>query len=189
MKKSNYLAVAVVIATAILYRLLRAFDLGDSINIATDKIANMFLPNTTQSRIYDAALQRLKTKFDAKQAENLAQKMVSQSCYETAIGGVPYRSNVLQNNLNAFGYKYYKGSKYQTGIGTISPELNSYAKYKDVADSAREVADWIGRRKADFINVKNLEQYAEALKKNNYYGQSATLYALGIKKFQDYGKV
>lgn len=188
MKKSN-LAVLVVILAAFFYKIIRSLDPGDTISRVFDKISNMFLPGTTQQRIYDAALQRLQTKFDDSQAKILAGLMVAQSCYETAVGGQPYKSNVLQNNLNAFGYKYYPKSIYQIGKGSISPELNAYARYNDVADSAREVADWIGRRKADFNKVKEYEGYALALKKNNYFGQDAQAYAKGVLKFISYGQV
>jgi hypothetical protein len=171
---------AVVFAAAVfLYYLSRWFDLG-FISRLYDKIENVMIRKSTADRIYDSAAERLARKFTKKQIAVLAELMVEQSKYETA----NYTSNVLRNNQNAFGYKYFKGSLYQKGAGTISPEMNQYGKYDDVADSSREVADWLVRRYADFATVITEEQYAAALKKNQYFGQSAYLYAKGLLVYE-----
>ncbi len=182
-----YKVIAVVIAAAIvLYKLLRRVD-NDSLNIITDKVANVFLPGSISDRIYQAALQRLSLKFTSAQAAVLSRLMVAQSKYETA----NYTSHVLQANKNAFGYKYYRGSIYQIGIGTPASGFDAsgnldggtYGLYRDVADSAREVADWIGRRKADFINADSPTMYAVALDHNDYYGEDVYRYAAGLQKY------
>lgn len=147
----------------------------------------MSLPTDNEKRIYAAALERLERKFPQGQARLLASLMVAQSKYETA----NYTSNVFKKNNNAFGYKYYKGSLYQNGFGLVAPSKDaqgnpdggSYAKYSDVADSAREVADWIGRRKESFINVSNPLTFAAALKNNDYFGQTAYQYYQGVQKY------
>lgn len=109
----------------------------------------------------------------------LASLMVAQAKHETA----NFRSSVFRTNKNAFGYKYVKGAKWQVGSGKVSPEGNSYAQYESVYNSARDVAGWIKRRWKDFQNVKTPSEYASALKKNGYYGDTVTNYLKGLNAF------
>lgn len=160
--KRNYIiylyivAILIGIAIVIIYR---RYILPDRTN---DKITDMFTPKTdTETLIYKAAIERLLRKFTEAQSKLLAGFMVAQSKHETA----NYTSPVFKHNNNAFGYKYYKGSLYQIGRGTGSPEGNAYAKYKNVQDSAREVADWIGRGQTAFASVNTITDFATALKK------------------------
>lgn len=149
--------VAILIGMAVLI-IYRRYVLPDRTN---DKIDDMFTPKTnTETLIYKAAIERLLRKFTEAQSKLLAGFMVAQSKHETA----NYTSNVFKNNNNAFGYKYYKGSLYQLSAGTGSPEGNAYAKYRNVQDSAREVADWIGRGQTAFSAVKTIADFATALK-------------------------
>lgn len=119
---------------------------------------------STQQQIYNAAIQRLRLKFSQSQAELLALMMIPMAQFETN----NFTSNVFKNNNNAFGYKYFPGSAYQIGRGTAAPQTGgdsgSYGRYATVADSAKEVADWIGRGQAAFKNVKTIPDFVQALK-------------------------
>lgn len=145
-----------------------------------DPLQNRFtMSNKTQQRIYDAAIPRLVRNFTQLQSELLARLMVAQAAHETG----NFTSNVFRNNLNAYGYKRFTRSPYQKKVdGFKSPEGNNYAAYNDVADSAREVADWLGRRKADFNKVTNGTQYAEALKKNGFFTDGLGNYTAALNK-------
>lgn len=144
-----------------------------------------------ESQIYSAALQKLQG-LGFPNARALALLMVAQAKHETN----GFTSPVFKKNNNAFGYKYVKGAKYQLGAGSAAPPSEGrqpYAKYATVADSAREVAAWIGRRKKYFLLVNTKEQYARELKRQGYYGrfpgmtdeQSITNYLGGLKKYYD----
>lgn len=145
-----------------------------------DPIQNKFTMSTeTQKRIYDAAIPRLIRNFTKEQAEQLAKFMVAQAAHETG----NFRSNVFRNNLNAFGYKRFVRSPYQKKEnGFMSPEGNNYASYNDVADSSREIADWLGRRKADFTIVKTATEYAAALKKHKFFTDNLQNYTTAMNK-------
>jgi hypothetical protein len=131
---------------------------------------------SVESGIYAAAIERLRIRTDDIKLLNLlASCMVAQSKYETG----NYTSNVYLKNNNAFGYKYYKGSIYQSGV----VESGAYGFYSSYIDSAREVADWIGRRWNDFKAVTDVNSYAAALKKNDYFEQQVLVYALGMSHY------
>jgi hypothetical protein len=192
-KKGHVMKVtaAVIAAAVLVYNLLRYIGVDAVTNItdmATDKIANLFLPKSTQGRIYAAMLQRLERKFTTAQAKVLGTLGVQQCSYETSYNGVPFSSNVFRKYNNVCGYKVYKGSLYQDkAAGGMSPEGNAYGSYLEqgVEGCARELADWIGRRKESFLNVQNETQYAVAMKANDFMGQSATAYAAGMKTFKN----
>lgn len=192
-KTQTYLIYSAIIATVVaIVVLFRRYIFPESFN---DKIDDMTTTGTTESLIYNAALQRLLRKFNATQADRLAKLMVAQSKYETALNGKPYTSNVFLKHNNAFGYKYTALSAYQIGKGGEAPAKDAqgnldggnYGVYKNVQDSAREVADWLGRGVTAFAQVSTATQYAQALKTGRpgfaYYGQSAELYAKGVAKF------
>jgi hypothetical protein len=121
-------------------------------------------------------------------SETLAKLIVGQARYETN----DYKSNVFLNLNNAFGYKYVGQKKWPIGGGTGAPlsdaqgnpDGGTYAKYKNVADSTGELVDWIKRKESQgffkIADIQTPEQYAAALKKASYYGQTATTYAKGI---------
>ena len=105
--------------------------------------------------------------------------MIAQAIHETG----NFTSNVFRNNLNAFGYKRFARSPYQVKDGFKSPEGNNYAAYNDVADSSREVADWIGRRKTKgFATVKTPVEFAKRLKENAYFTDREDVYANALQK-------
>ena len=115
---------------------------------------------------------------------DLAKIMVAQARYESA----DYSSNTFRLTNNAFGYKYYPGSKWQAGQGNPSSEYgldqSSYAKYKSITDSTGEVVDWLKRRQNEGLfkisDIKTAGQYANALKSGGYYGEPASNYATGL---------
>lgn len=129
--------------------------------------------------LYNSALSRLTRKFNLSQSKLLASLMVAQAKHETG----NFTSSVFKNNNNAFGYKYYKGSLYQIGKGKTSPELDSYGNFNTPEDSAKEVADWLGRRKADFEKISTPAEYGHLLKKYKYYGADENLYITALKNF------
>jgi Mannosyl-glycoprotein endo-beta-N-acetylglucosaminidase len=108
--------------------------------------------------------------------------MVAQSGHETA----DWTSNVFKTCNNGFGYKYV-GQKLAEGACTGAPEGDSYAKYKDLADSTREMARWIIRRKEKFVAVDTLEEYAKVLHDEGYYGdqngKGYSIYLAGLKRY------
>lgn len=120
--------------------------------------------------------------------ETIANLIVGQARYETN----DYTSNVFKTLNNAFGYKFVGQTKWPIGAGTGAPSKDAqgnadggtYAKYKNVADSTGEIVDWLKRRQKDgVLNLNTIQtpaQYATALKRAGYYGQSADTYAKGI---------
>jgi len=116
--------------------------------------------------------------------DTLANILVAQAQYET--GG--YKNNAFLKGLNAFGYKYVKGAKYQLAdAGNTSTEGNAYAKYPSLENSTLEVLAWLERRaKEGYFTIDSLttpEAYAAALKSADYYGQSSAEYATGLSYY------
>ena len=132
----------------------------------------------TESIIYNTAFDFLKAK-GFNNAKLLALYMVAQSKHETG----NYTSRHFKESNNAFGYARYAGSLYQIGAGSIADNKQPVGKYKSVADSTKEVAAWISRRKKTFSEVRNLSEYGAALKSHGYYGDSFTNYYAGLKRF------
>lgn len=132
-----------------------------------------------EREIYQAAMERLPRRFTPAQAQRLASLMLAQAKLETG----NFTSNVFKTNKNAYGYKYYKGSIWQAGPGVMSPEGNTYANFRTVGDSAKEVADWLGRRAKNFNSVTTPEAYAQALKAAGYYGTTWQKYAAMLRRF------
>ena len=131
-----------------------------------------------QAQIYSAGLDKLRS-LSFPNADVLARFMVVQSQHETA----NYTSHVFTTNKNAFGYKRVVGSSYQIGNGVKSPEGDSYAKYASVADSAKEVAAWIGRRKNQFVGVKTVDEYIHIIKQDGYFGDKESNYLADVKRY------
>ena len=114
----------------------------------------------------------------------LALLMVAQSKVESG----NYTSNIFKTGNNAFGFMYYKGSKYQIGQGPVADNHYPAAKYKNVEDSTREVTSWIKRRQLDgqfpkdLTGIKTPLIYATYLKNgaHPYMGASISSYANGM---------
>jgi flagellum-specific peptidoglycan hydrolase FlgJ len=116
--------------------------------------------------------------------ERLAVLMVKQAKHETA----DFSSRVFLEDNNAFGYKYYSGSPYQTDKGRTSTEGDPYAHYATIEDSTREIIDWLYRRKRegkfpDLATITTEEQYAQLLKASGYYGDPVAVYLEGLKRW------
>lgn len=113
----------------------------------------------------------------------LALLVVAQSKHETN----GYTSNVFKTCNNAFGYKYV-GQAIAKSCSQ-SPELDNYAGYSTVENSAKEMAFWIKRRQAQGIFPANLNeiqsasQYAMLLKNSGFYGDTVTNYTAGLLRW------
>ncbi len=153
-------AFAIIITLAIYFR---RYILPERLN---DKIDDMNIKGNTETQIYNAAIERLARHFNAQQSKILAAFMVAQSKQES---GADYGSKVAKTLNNVLGYKVYKGSPYQLFDKSLAAvDGGASAHYANVADCAREVADWIGRRATDFATVTTAKQYVDAMFKNGY---------------------
>lgn len=124
------------------------------------------------------------TVYNPGVTDTLASILVAQSRHETG----DYTSKFFRVNNNAFGYARYAGSPYQVGAGDIADNKQPIASYNSIEDSTKEVIDWIYRRFRrgqfpDPASIKTVEQYAEALKEANYYGDSLSNYLAGLRRF------
>lgn len=115
----------------------------------------------------------------------LAALVVAQAKHETG----NFSSPIFLNQNNAFGYSYFSGSPYQIGSGVVADNGLKTAKYANVADSTREIVDWIGRRSrdgrfpADLSTIQTPADYAALLKQNGYFTDSLSNYANGLARF------
>lgn len=134
---------------------------------------------TPEQIIYNTTYKMYLPIFGEKQSDILAELAVSQSKHETG----NYKSKHFRESNNAFGYAYVKGARYQIGAGSIADNKRPVAKYASVADSARELAAWVIRRKQHFVSVSNPQQYAETLKANGYFGDTVRNYVRGLISF------
>lgn len=115
---------------------------------------------------------------------NIRTLLVAQAKHETA----NFTSNAFKKNNNLYGYKRYKGSKYQIGNGITSSEGDAYASYASIEDSVKEVCDWILRRQKEGkfpedLRFVDADQYAGYLKDAGYYGDSVANYTRGLKHY------
>ena len=116
----------------------------------------------------------------------LAELLVAQAKHESG----NFDSRAFIQGFNAFGYSYVPGAVWQTGEpGLIADNGQPVAKYKSVADSTREIVDWIYRRvkegkfPRDLSTITTPEQYAKLLKDAGYYGDTVSNYAGGLRRF------
>lgn len=115
----------------------------------------------------------------------LASLVAAQAAHETG----NFTSNIFRSFNNAFGYTYVPGSLYQVGAGTLADNNMPVAAYNSIEDSTREIIDWIYRRiaegkfPADLTTIKTPEQYAQLLKQSNYYTDTLSNYAAGLKRY------
>jgi len=138
---------------------------------------------TTEQVIYNQAIKG--TNNNPGLPVSLANLLVSQAKHETG----NFTSNFFKNYNNAFGYSYNQNSSYQIAPGTIADNGIKIAAYRNIADSTKEVIDWIYRRVNDGSFPKNLntivspEQYVLLLKKAGYFTDTITNYLTGLKKY------
>lgn len=108
----------------------------------------------------------------------LASFMVAQAEHESAL----YSSQVFLSCNNAYGYKYV-GQSLAVACRQAPEDELKYAGYKDVSDSAREVARWIKKRMSQFESVTTPEEYAIVLERNGYFGGNLSVYQKAIATF------
>lgn len=102
--------------------------------------------------------------------------IAAQAAHESA----NFTSSVFKDCNNSFGYSNVRGA---------CPGHERYQKYNSVNESVLEVVAWIKRRQAEGKFPANLatittpEQYAQLLKNSNYYEDSVSNYASGIRRF------
>lgn len=114
----------------------------------------------------------------------LANLLVAQAAHETG----NFTSRFFRDYNNAFGYSW-AGSRYQTGPGPAADNGQPIGVYASVADSTREIVDWIYRRQkegkfpADLSTITTPDQYAQLLKNAGYYGDTLSNYTAGLRRF------
>ena len=104
--------------------------------------------------------------------------MVAQANHESAA----YTSGVFSRCNNAYGYKYV-GQELAVACSKAPEDELNYAGYKNVSDSAKEVARWIKRRMSQFESVKTPEEYAIVLERNGYFGGNLSVYKRAMNQF------
>lgn len=134
--------------------------------------------NQFQQSIYNAAIAEGVDKINPA----LPSLMIAQAEHESA----NFTSNVFVKCNNGYGYKWV-GQKTAIGACTGAPEGDKYAAYKSLYDSAVEMAKWIKRREDKFKTVDTLEEYAQILHDEGYYGDQAgkgySIYLAGLRKY------
>lgn len=142
------------------------------------------LINQYSAQIYNQA--RKGSPFNPGLPVTLANLLVAQARHETG----SFTSNAFTKHHNAFGYAYFGGSNYQTGEeGLIADNGQPVADYETVEDSVKELVDWIYRRSRagtfpkDLNTIQTPEQYADYLKRANYYQDTLQNYWAGLKNF------
>lgn len=127
-----------------------------------------------------------------------AKLIVAQARFESA----DYTSNVFQKNLNTSGMKFI-GQPLATR-GTPAPKNEQrcnggcdgdyYAKFRSVQDSASDKIVRLysktmgGVTPEQLKNVKSADEFAELLKKRNYYGFGKFGTEVGNKEQQNYAR-
>jgi hypothetical protein len=115
----------------------------------------------------------------------LASLIEAQAKHETG----NFSSPIFTQQNNAFGYSYYPGSNYQLpDPGRVADNGFTTARYQNVADSTREIVDWLGRRVATgkipaLSSITTAADYATILKANGYYGDSIENYTGGLLRY------
>lgn len=110
--------------------------------------------------------------------ERLAELMLAQAKHESA----NFTSAVFKDCNNAFGYSSIAG-------GPSCPGHSFYKSYYNLADSTKEICNWIKRRQAegkfpkDLNTIQTPEQYAALLKGAAYYEDAQSNYAAGLKRW------
>jgi len=135
-------------------------------------------------RIYEQATRG--TAYNKGLPPVLSSLVAAQAAHETG----NFTSRFFTDYNNAFGYSYVPGGIYQLDIpGDFSTNGQPVAKYRSIEDSTKEIVDWIYRRikegkfPADLRTIQTPEQYAALLKDANYFEDSISNYAAGIKRF------
>lgn len=131
----------------------------------------------TEQLIYTTAISELMA-VGFTCVKPLALLVLAQSKHESG----KYTSHLFLTYHNAFGYSYTRSSKYQVKAGSNADNGVPIGAYKNVADSTKEICDWLGRRKATFQNLTTPAEYAAALKACGYYGDTVANYLAGLTR-------
>ena len=125
---------------------------------------------------FTAEVMRLKFVMPA-QARSLADYATAQAQFESE----NFSSPVFRETMNAIGYKHVPGSRWQCGRSAHpSTEGDYYAAYKTLGDCARELANWIYRRREWFAQVVGLPAYVALMKQCGYFGCPEAQYLHGL---------
>jgi uncharacterized FlgJ-related protein len=114
----------------------------------------------------------------------LAKIMASQAQLESA----NFTSNVFKTNKNAYGYKYVKQKIATQGLPAPKNEGGYYANYKNVSDSAIELANYVKRRYKEkrfpaLETITSARQYAELLTNVGYHTSTRESYVKGVEYY------
>lgn len=111
--------------------------------------------------------------------QTLAKLLVAQSKVETN----NYQHRFFTIGLNAFGYSYVPGAKWQLDRGgPLADNGVPIAQYSSIENSVHEIASWIKRRQAEGKFPANLneittpDEYATLLKNAGYYQADLSTY-------------
>lgn len=113
--------------------------------------------------------------------------MVDQSRDETG----DYTSNFFINDNNAFGYAAVEGAYWQDGSSdTVADNGQLAAHYSSVANSAREIVDWLYRRGATYqqLAAMSLSDYVAYLlsdPEHEYFGVSQSVYYSALSAYDN----
>jgi hypothetical protein len=114
----------------------------------------------------------------------LAKIMTSQAQLESA----NFTSNVFKINKNAYGYKYVRQKIATQGLPAPKNEGGYYANYKNVSDSAIELANYVKRRLKEkrfppLETITSARQYAELLTDSGYHTSTRDSYVKGVEYY------
>lgn len=173
------LAAIIALALVVIYR---RYVLPEAINNKIDDIT-VSAGSSNAVLAYNAAYNRLLQNFTGNQSALLAALIVAQGKVES----YNYTSALFRDDNNAYGFDYFKQSKYAARPSTLHFNGDKpYAHYNNIQDSAREVAAWLCTKAhlADFSAVTDVLSYAQALYKNDYFeGEPATAYATDMQYY------
>jgi flagellum-specific peptidoglycan hydrolase FlgJ len=90
-------------------------------------------------------------------------------------------SDVFKRCNNGFGYKWI-GQATAKGACTGSPEGDDFAAYNSLEESTKEICGWIKRRQSYFKDVQTIDDYAAALKRGGFYGDTLSNYTAALRR-------
>ena len=113
---------------------------------------------------------------------DIAKYATAQAAHETA----NFSSALFLNYNNAFGMTYVKQSYANGGIQSGG---YSYATYKTVQDSCKDLLSWynvsMGKLSNVFLSIDSLADYVSFLKTGNYFEADETEYLSGCQYYFD----
>jgi hypothetical protein len=116
-----------------------------------------------------------------------AKLLAAQSAHETG----NFSSNAFNRNNNAFGMAVprVRKSPYIVGPGSVSaPVIEggfSYAAYKNIEDSVKDVIHWLNYNKVVWNQVNTPEKYDAFLYSKGYHTASQSLYTAALNRYYE----